>query len=119
MEYIILSILTISVGVYILLPFASIKESYYLSMEQEVRRLVREKEELYRAIADLDFEYSSGKISEKDYQGLRSEYKSKAIAIVKELKGISGLKKEEIAPHEKELRERLEQEINSIRRSNQ
>lgn len=44
-----------------------------------------EKEAVYAAINDLDFEYRTGKLSDDDYAELREGYRARALRILKEL----------------------------------
>jgi hypothetical protein len=45
-------------------------------------RLAEKKARIYESIKDLDFEHEAGKLSETDYQTLRSDYLSQAAAVV-------------------------------------
>ncbi len=49
------------------------------------RRLFHEKETVYAAIKDLEFEYETGKFSDEDYANLRNGYRAKAFALLKEI----------------------------------
>jgi rRNA maturation endonuclease Nob1 len=55
------------------------------SKEIQEKLLEKQKEDVYAAIKEMDFDFGMGKISEQDYQELRDEYKSKAVDILKEL----------------------------------
>ncbi len=116
MEYIVLSVLMILFGMYILWPFASIKEAYYISKDRNFQRLLIRKDELYRAISDIDFEYSSGKISDEDYNELRSSYKSKAIKVIKELESVNNAANSRDDPERNKIIEKLEEEILQARK---
>ncbi len=48
-------------------------------------RVLVEKEAVYSAINDLDFEYKTGKLSDDDYAELREGYRVRALNILKEL----------------------------------
>ncbi len=52
---------------------------------QERKSLTEQKERLYEAIKDVDFEYRAGKLSEADYQSVRSKLVSQAAAVVSKL----------------------------------
>ncbi|MFQ5703440.1 MAG: zinc ribbon domain-containing protein [Gemmatimonadales bacterium] len=49
------------------------------------RRLFHEKEAVYTAIKDLEFEYKTGKLSDEDYAELCNGYRAKAFALLKEI----------------------------------
>ncbi len=46
--------------------------------------LQAEKDAVYAAIRDLDFEYRTGKLSEEDYTSLRQDYRHRALALLKQ-----------------------------------
>jgi predicted RNA-binding Zn-ribbon protein involved in translation (DUF1610 family) len=47
--------------------------------------LEREKQAVYAAIKDLDFEYKTGKLSDEDYAALRESYRARALNILKQI----------------------------------
>lgn len=47
------------------------------------------KQELFAAISDLDLDYQMGKLSKDDYDSLRAQYKSEAIAAMKDLDALT------------------------------
>ena len=53
-----------------------------------LKRLLRKKETVYENIKDLDFEYKMGKLSDEDYQGLRSDYEQQAFTLMREIEQI-------------------------------
>ncbi|NIM50927.1 MAG: hypothetical protein GTN78_24325 [Gemmatimonadales bacterium] len=48
-------------------------------------RVLKEKDAVYAAIKDLDFEYQTGKLSEEDYLELRRGYRARALTLLREL----------------------------------
>ncbi len=58
--------------------------------ENRQESLQRRKEDVYEAIKEMDFDYGMGKISEDDYNELKSQYKAKAVEIIKDLDGVGG-----------------------------
>ena len=52
---------------------------------RERKSLGEQKERLYDAIKDLDFEYRAGKLSDADYQSVRSDLVSQAGAVISKL----------------------------------
>ncbi len=51
----------------------------------EVEELLTERERSYTALADLDFDFECGKISERDYETLRSELLQETAAVLGQL----------------------------------
>lgn len=51
------------------------------------RELLAEKEAVYAAIKDVDFEYKTGKLSDDDYAELRDGYRVRALNILRDLDG--------------------------------
>ena len=52
---------------------------------EDQENLLREKEAVYAAIKDLDFEYKTGKLSDEDYAALRESYRVRALNILKRI----------------------------------
>ncbi len=48
----------------------------------EMQDLVAEKETMYAAIQELDFDFKSGKLSEEDHQSLRQRYEARAATLL-------------------------------------
>ena len=53
--------------------------------DREVEQLTLQKETLYTAIRDLDFDYHTGKVDEQDFTDLRSRLENEAIEILRSL----------------------------------
>ncbi len=105
---VILGILVV-VGYWVLHPLMRPKRIEDLLPHGEEDRskvLVQRKEEVYAAIKDMDFDFEMGKISEKDYQELKSQYKARALEILKELDG---------AESEDGLDRAIEREVQQLR----
>lgn len=122
MNIIIILIITVFVAIYIALPFFfRRKELDTFPSESEVahqdpiieklKNLNNQKDSLYAAIKDIEFDYGLGKLSQEDYQELNAKYKNEAASVLKEIDSI-----------EKEggvntLDQELEQEILAYRKS--
>ena len=52
---------------------------------RERKSLTEQKERLYEAVKDLDFEHGAGKLSDADYQSVRSDLVSQAAAVIAQL----------------------------------
>ncbi len=70
----------------------------------ELEELLAEKETVYAAIQELDFDLKSGKLSEEDHHGLRLRYEERAATI---LQAIDDLQPASAAP---EARRQLRRE---------
>ncbi len=70
--------------------------------EREILDLEEKKSRLYEALADLDFEKESGKVSEADYQTARSDYLAQVAAVLAKLDALAPRKAEK-----KKARERV------------
>src|SRR3989304_10454428 len=53
--------------------------------EEELADLHSRRDSTYEALKDLEFEYQSGGLSERDYRDLEAKYKDRAIALIKRL----------------------------------
>jgi hypothetical protein len=49
----------------------------------ELEDLLAEKETVYAAIQELDFDFKSGKLSAEDHEGLRQRYEERAAVLLK------------------------------------
>src|SRR5512137_792305 len=54
----------------------------------ELEELLAEKETVYAAIQELDFDLKSGKLSAEDHHGLRQRYEERAAVILKAVDGL-------------------------------
>lgn len=77
----------------------------------ELKKLNSEKELLYTALNDIEFDFGLGKLSREDYDELKHDYKAKAVSVLKEIDKISK------GVHATELEDELEKEIAVIRKS--
>jgi ribosomal protein L32 len=62
-------------------------EEHLLSPADELRR---EKEGIYLAIREVEFDYRTGKVSEEDYTALMTRYRARAIDLMKAIEQIEG-----------------------------
>jgi hypothetical protein len=75
----------------------------------ELKRLNSEKELLYTALNDIEFDYGLGKLSREDYDELKQDYKARAVSVLKRIDEMSK------GVHSTELEDGLEKEIIAIR----
>ncbi len=122
MDTIVILIITALVALYIALPFFLRKKDYInktvesLRSINEVDRLTslnNQKETLYSAIRDIDFDYGLGKLSKDDYEELNNKYRDEAASVLKEIDEYQKLEEQSgsLTPDQK-----LEQEISSYRK---
>jgi hypothetical protein len=78
------------------------------AQDQEVEQLTLQKEMLYTAIRDLDFDYHTGKVDEEDFTELRSRLENEAIETLRAL--------DEIDPFAS-LDDELERQIAALRQT--
>ncbi|MFQ5788671.1 MAG: zinc ribbon domain-containing protein [Thermodesulfobacteriota bacterium] len=79
-------------------------------MTDKWKKLTSQKESLYSALKDIEFDYGLGKLSKDDYEELKKTYKVKASTVLKQLDDIG--KDSNITS----LEEEVEKEINAIRK---
>ena len=53
--------------------------------DNDTERLLLQKEMLYGAIRDLDFDFQTGKVDQKDYAELRQQFEGEAVQILRQL----------------------------------
>lgn len=126
MEIIAILIITALVAFYIVLPFFFRSKNYIeetlpgsgsVDEPTTVDRLTslsNQKETLYAAIRDIDFDYGLGKLSKDDYEELNSKYKNEAASVLKEIDECQKLQEQSGG---RTLDQELEQEILSYRKS--
>ncbi|MEE9610484.1 MAG: zinc-ribbon domain-containing protein [Desulfatiglandales bacterium] len=86
-EYVVILCILVVVGYLIFQPLLRQRDTESISSQsREIKgmELEKQKEDVYAAIKEMDFDFGMGKISEEDYQELRSQYKAKALEIMKE-----------------------------------
>ena len=99
MEYFFIIPLIILVCIFVCYPFFTRNKDTSLYIEEEglytgdkdpsIRYLEYEKDHIYRAIKEIDFDYGLGKLSEDDYSDLRKQYIYQAVEIVNKIEGLA------------------------------
>jgi hypothetical protein len=59
--------------------------------DNDTERLLLQKEMLYGAIRDLDFDFQTGKVDQKDYDELRQQLEGEAVQILRQLDAADSL----------------------------
>lgn len=93
-------------GYYIARPLLTLRNAAAASVG--VRQLSERKEQLYASILELEFDRELGKLPESDFQRMRGELESQALAIIEQIERIE----EPTARDELELR--IEREIAAL-----
>lgn len=112
--------IAIIISIFIVIPFFNKKTSVYFFDEDQYSKentltdkwksLTSQKESLYSALKDIEFDYGLGKLSKDDYEELKKTYKVKASTILKQLDDIGK------NPNVASLEEEVEKEISAIRK---
>ncbi len=90
MELVLVALLVIGVIVFIAYPlFVPPKEERQVEPNSQLTALTAQRDSMYDAIRDLDFDFQLGKLSPADYQSLREQYKVRAAATLQELDAVS------------------------------
>ncbi|MGH7791062.1 MAG: hypothetical protein ACREOB_01980 [Thermodesulfobacteriota bacterium] len=120
MEKVFILILAIGISIFVALPFfrrrleetSSHEERETLgnAIEEKLRRLDLEKESLYAALKEIDFDYDLGKLSKEDHEELQKKYKLQAATILKEIDYVR------METRGLDLMDEAEEEIRLIRR---
>jgi rubrerythrin len=87
LEFIIILLMGVAVVAFVVQPLV-IRVSPYLSTdvaEQDLERLSAQKETLYTAIHDLDFDFQTGKVDREDYAAMRHRLETEAIEILQQI----------------------------------
>jgi rRNA maturation endonuclease Nob1 len=95
LEKIFILIIAIAISIFVALPFfrrrveeipsRDERDTLENAMGEKLRKLGLEKESLYGALKEIDFDYDLGKLSREDYDELQKNYKMQAAAILKEI----------------------------------
>ncbi|NOX19849.1 MAG: hypothetical protein GXO99_01100 [Nitrospirae bacterium] len=113
MIYSVLFVLTVIIVVYSILPL--VKEKYWPFVNvKRLKEISEEKTTGMWAITDIENEYQMGKLTEKDYQLLREQFKREIIPLLKkeqELVGSGGLKERVNGDLDDDVRQKMLMEV--------
>ena len=102
---IVISVLVFTVIVYPLLKGVQDTEKKS-SVKDQLAQLLLQKESSYLDLKELELDYRMGKLSQVDYERLRSKLERASVALLKETEQL-----EQGKPREKENKEEINQEI--------
>ncbi|NQV50244.1 MAG: zinc ribbon domain-containing protein [Candidatus Marinimicrobia bacterium] len=63
------------------------KDSTWISLFVEAEELADRKRRVYGNIADLEFDFAMGRLSEKDFKGIRQSFLSEAGRVIEKIEG--------------------------------
>jgi hypothetical protein len=98
----------VSLAVWIFAPLFSTgrgPESLAPAGDDAIDDLMQEKESAYRAILDLEFDHTLGKVNDTDYAVLRSQHETEAIAALRKLDATASSEGSEADLIEREIAE--------------
>ncbi len=96
MNIIIILIITALIAIYIALPFFLRRKELDVPLEiskgsrrdtitDRLASFNNQKENLYTAIKDIEFDYGLGKLSKEDFEELNTKYKNEAASVLKQI----------------------------------
>ena len=84
--------------------------------EARRRELIEQRDMVYEAIRELDFDHRMGKVEEDDYRQTRARYTAQAVELIKSLDKASS-QPDRPAPEPQGIADQIESEIAAIRRT--
>lgn len=87
--------------------------------ETNRRELLEQRDMIYGAIRELDFDYRMGKVEDDDYQQTRARYTAQAVEVMKALDKTNGRADQPdpaASPKSRETEDQIEKEIAAIRK---
>jgi hypothetical protein len=114
-------IIGIALFLYLCQPFLrrqtqSIEDSGSNQVFDRFSDLHEERERSYTALAELDFDYDCGKLSEGDYLKLRSDLLKETAVILAQLDQISASERDRQERRKRRMRDSVEEEIERYKR---
>ena len=86
MEYLIASLLVFLALTPVIAPFLRMREEPPPQPgHAELQELLGEKQTLYAAIKEVEFDYQAGKLALEDYQQTRHSYEQRAVALLEQI----------------------------------
>lgn len=103
MEYLIGALLVFLALSPVIAPFfRSPNEDPTQSESGELQGLLAEKQVMYAAIKELDFDHRAGKLALDDYQHTRRSYELRAVALLERIDRLAGRPEGKVVTSEKE-----------------
>lgn len=90
MEYLIAALLVFLALTPVIAPFLRTREEPPPQPgNAELQELLGEKQTLYAAIKEVEFDYQAGKLALEDYQQTRHSYEQRAVALLEQIDRLS------------------------------
>jgi hypothetical protein len=89
---ILMSLILMGIAVFVSTPLLQARTGRLFKdqfAEAPMHHLLSRKDSIYMAIKDLEFDYSTGKLSEEDYQELREKFALEASDVLREIDELS------------------------------
>ena len=85
-------LIAVAVLIYIFKPLFAKQDSMTRATRRESRRqqLLEDRESVYEAIRELDFDHRMGKVEDDDYQETRGRFQARAVDVLKALDDMDG-----------------------------
>lgn len=108
MPFLIITFVFLLIVLFIVEPL--LKGRRRIASRVESSLLIAEKERIYSLLKDLDSDLQSSKISEEDYNLLRSQYMNQTIKIMKEIEDLPKRKRTHNLTHDEKIDQLIQQE---------
>ncbi len=96
MSIILFVLLSILVSVFVVMPLVQNRNRKQalngVHANVHAGELAERKQNLYKAIKEIEFDFEMGKLSEADFQELRQQYKDEAVTVLKRLDQVTSKK---------------------------
>ncbi len=102
---------------FVFTPLFDTRDTITQISRREARRrdLIEQRDMVYEAIRELDFDHRMGKVEEDDYRQTRARYTAQAVELIKSLDKVSS-QTDRPAPKPQGISDQIESEIAAIRR---
>ncbi|GAV23629.1 hypothetical protein [Carboxydothermus pertinax] len=106
-------------GFLVAYPFFLKTETEKTGTHSLKEKLLRDKEAVFKALSEIEFDFHMGKISEKDYEELKNRYMKEASLVMNAFNELIGEKKdrksERVSSIERDIEKEIEEELRKLR----
>ncbi len=119
LEYVVIIGLIIGASFYIISPLlkSSRTEIFVPKTDEMLTELNLKKEGVYATIRELEFDLNMGKLSEEDYEILKTQYMQNAVDCIKAIDELQMNRHRQTDQSEEDLENQIELEISTLRSS--
>ena len=115
MSYFVIGLMTVCAVAAVAVPYLRARDgSEPKDVQWRLRELLAAKDTMYATLKELDFDRVAGKLSEADFRQLESQYRDRAIEVLREIDRLKD-RPEETLELDDDLAEALEREILALR----